>query len=112
MIGGFILGPEGVPAASILLRAIGPSLTAFGITNPLVNPTLELHDPNGNLLQSNDNWKENTNKDAILATGIAPSDDSESAILTSLSAGNYTAIVSSKDGTTGVALVEIYRLAP
>jgi len=71
---------------------------------------LELHDKNGNVIESNDNWKDNSNAAAIIATGIPPTNDFESAILATLSPGNYTAVVSGKNGITGVALVEMYRL--
>ena len=106
MIGGFIIGDEG---ETVLVRAIGPSLTSSGIVHPLPDPTLSLFDSNGSLISSNDNWKA-SQEVAIRATGIAPSDDLESAILTTLTPGAYTAVVQSGDGTTGVALVELYNL--
>ena len=109
MIGGIIVGPETAPGGSILLRAIGPSLGDFGITNPLANPTLELRDGNGLLVRSNDNWK-GTQQVAIEATGLAPTRDLESAILATLAAGNYTAIMQGVGGTTGIGLVEAYHL--
>ena len=104
MIGGFILG--GTDLRRIVIRAIGPSLGAVGITNPLLDPVLELHDQNGVLIETNDNWKENQAE--VEATGLAPSDDRESVIVTTLSPSNYTAIVRGAGGTTGVALVEAY----
>jgi glucose/arabinose dehydrogenase len=107
MIGGFIIGGAG--SQRVLLRAIGPSLANAGITNALQDPTLELHDQNGALLQANDNWK-STQPDEIAATGIAPSDDRESAILASLAPAAYTAIVRGANDSTGVALVETYQL--
>ena len=78
-------------------------------TTPLANPTLSLHDANGNVIASNDNWK-NSQQAAIAATGKAPPNDNESAILGLLAPGNYTAIVAGKNGTTGVALIEFYSL--
>ncbi|HEY2614545.1 MAG TPA: hypothetical protein VGI42_02450, partial [Chthoniobacterales bacterium] len=109
MIGGFIVG--GSETKRVLVRAIGPELTAAGVPYALQDPTLELHDSFGNILASNDNWK--TSQEAeITATGIAPTDDREAAIVASLSAGNYTAIVRGKGNTTGVALVEVYQLPP
>jgi hypothetical protein len=79
------------------------------VTNALADPTLELHDSNGAVLSSNDNWR--TDHEAeIEATGLAPKNDLESTILMTLPPGGYTAIVAGSDGTTGVALVEIYRL--
>lgn len=107
MFGGLIIGPSG-GSLKVLLRAIGPSLSRAGVTNPLADPTLELHDGNGALLAANDNWMDNQ-KAEIEATGIAPLSDQEAAILTTLPAGLYTAIVSGKGGATGVALVEAYN---
>ncbi|MFZ3375308.1 MAG: Ig domain-containing protein, partial [Chthoniobacterales bacterium] len=108
MIGGFIV--RGDMPATVIVRAIGPSLAQHGITNPLQDPTLELHDHNGTLIASNDNWINAPNKQAIINSGLAPSNNLESAILRSLSPGNYTAIVRGKNGTTGIALVEAYVL--
>jgi hypothetical protein len=106
LIGGFILRGN---TATILVRAIGPELTAFGVPDALQDPTLELRDINGALIMANDNWKDNQQA-AINGTGIAPTDDRESAILQLLPGGNYTAIVQGKNGTVGVGLVEAYRL--
>ena len=105
MIGGFIL--DGTETRRLLLRAIGPSLGAFGIDNPLLDPTLELHDENGALISSNNNWRD-TQESEIAATGIPPSDDRESAIVMDLPPSSYTAIVRGANGSTGVALVEAY----
>ena len=109
MIGGFILGPDEAQNASVLVRAIGPSLAAFGVTDALADPVLELHDANGMVLMRNDNWKE-TQQTEIEATGLQPTNDLESAILMSLPPSSYTAVVSGSGGSTGVALVEVYRL--
>ncbi len=106
MIGGFIVG--GSEPASILVRATGPSLTTAGLSGVLEDPVLELHDANGNVLV-NDNWRE-TQESEIIATTIPPADDKEPAILANLVPGNYTAIVRGKDDTTGVALVEVYKV--
>jgi hypothetical protein len=106
MIGGFIVGSAD---ATVLVRAIGPSLTAFGVPGALQDPTLELHDSDGNTLTSNDDWKA-TQQAEIEATGLAPSDDRESAILATLPPGGYTAIVRGALDTTGVGLVEVYHL--
>lgn len=106
MIGGFILG--GSNTRHLAIRAIGPSLAAAGITNPLLDPVLELHDQNGVLMETNDNWKENQAE--VEATGLAPNDDRESVIVTTLSPGNYTAIVRGANALTGVALVEAYDI--
>jgi hypothetical protein len=107
IIGGFIL--RGDSAQKILLRAIGPELTASGVSGALQDSVMELRDENGGLLMANDNWKE-TQQAEIEATGIPPRDDRESAILRTLSAGNYTSIIRGKGDSTGVALVEAYNL--
>jgi len=109
MIGGFILGPPETGGATVLLRAIGPSLVNAGIQDPLQDPVLELHDSQGNTVTTNDDWQD-SQKDEIEATGIPPTDPRESAILGTFAPGAYTAIVSGKDGTTGVGLVEAYHL--
>jgi uncharacterized delta-60 repeat protein len=109
LIGGFIIGPQGAASPAVLARALGPSLASFGITNALANPTLELHDANGTLITSNDNWK-STQQAEISATGKAPPNDLESAIARTLAPGSYTAIVRGINNTTGVALVEVYDL--
>lgn len=108
MIGGFILG-GGSENAAVVIRALGPSLAPFGVAGTLADPTVELHDENGALIRSNDNWKENQETE-IEATGLAPTSDLESIIFERLAPGAYTAIVSGKSGLTGVALLEIYRL--
>ncbi len=105
MIGGFILGGDG-GNASVVVRALGPSLEVSGV---LADPTLELHDGNGALVRSNDNWKE-TQQAEIEATSLAPTNDLESAIFQTLAPGAYTAIVRGALDTTGVGLVEVYRL--
>jgi hypothetical protein len=107
LIGGFITG--GGSGSRVLLRAIGPSLTQQGIGRALQDPTLALHDANGVLLASNDDWK-STQQQEIAATGAAPQDDRESAILRDLTVGAYTAIVRGKDQSVGVALVEVFVL--
>lgn len=108
MIGGFILG-GGTGASRVVVRGIGPSLGAFGITNPLIDPMLELHDSNGALIDSNDDWR--TNQALIQSTGLQPTNDAESALLLSNPApGAYTAILRGKNGGTGVAVVEVYIL--
>ena len=91
------------------MRALGPSLASAGVATPLADPTLSLRDANGNVIANNDNWKDSQQAD-IAATGKAPSNDLESAVLALLAPGNYTAIVAGKNGTTGVALVEFYSL--
>jgi hypothetical protein len=108
MIGGFI--NQGSVPIKVLVRGIGPSLTQFGVTGALANPTLDLHKPDGTVV-SNDDWMTDpAQKTAITATGLAPANELESAILLTLPVGEglYTAIVSGVNGTTGVGLVEAY----
>jgi WD40 repeat protein len=107
LIGGFILG-GGNGNAKVLVRAVGPSLSNAGVNNALSDPTLELHDGNGGLIASNDNWK-TAQQPAIEATGIQPANDAESAIIADLPPGLYTAVVAGQ-GSNGVGLIEIYDL--
>ena len=107
MIGGFIVGGgSGVRNARVIVRALGPSVPVAGA---LGNPTLELHDGNGALIASNDNWRSDQQAE-IIATGIPPSSDLESAIVRDFAPASYTAIVRGVNNTTGVALVEAYSL--
>jgi plastocyanin len=108
MIGGFILGGGG-GSATIVVRAIGPSLAQFGVNDVLADPTLEVRDKDGNVIKFDDNWKDSQQLE-IEAAGKEPENELESAILLTLLPGSYTAIVAGKDGTTGVALVEVYRI--
>jgi hypothetical protein len=107
MIGGFIVGGEGASSTTIVLRAIGPSLGALGVADPLQDPTLELHDSDGMQIAFDDDWKDSQQAE-IEDAGLAPTDDREAAIDANLSPGAYTAIVRGKNNTTGVALVEAY----
>ena len=108
MIGGFILG-NGTGTTNVVIRGLGPSLPIAGT---LADPTLELHDANGVLVQSNDNWTDNSAADQaeLTANQLAPTDDLESAMIVTLPTEAFTAILAGKNGTTGVALVEVYRL--
>ncbi len=106
LIGGIIV--TGRAPQTVLFRAIGPDLASFSVANVLGYPTLELYDINGKLIASNDNWKSNQQAQ-IEATGLAPGDNQDAAILTTLP-GDYTAIVRGTGGTIGVALVEAYAL--
>ena len=107
MIGGFITGGGG--PTRVMVRAIGPSLGAAGVQGALQDPTLDLVNANGVVVRSNDNWKD-TQRQAIEASGIKPSDERESALIEVLSAGSYTAIIRGSGNTTGVGLVEVYQL--
>jgi hypothetical protein len=108
LIDGVILGP-GIPRR-VLFRATGPSIQGQ-VSGALLDPTLELHDGNGAQLASNDNWRDALNASEIEATGLAPSDNNESAILMTLPPANYTAIVRGAGGTTGVAVSEAFKLS-
>jgi hypothetical protein len=108
MIGGFI-NSGGNGNTQVLVRALGPSLRPFGITNPLPNPTLKIANANGQIVASNDDWK-TTQQSAIQGTGLAPMNDLESAILISLPNAAHTAIVADENGASGVALVEVYKI--
>ena len=109
MIGGIIPGGAVGSSTRLLLRAIGPSLTQFNLTGVLADPTLRLVNGDGMTLASDDNWKD-AQQAAIEATGKAPTDDHESAIILTLAPGSYTAIVSGASGAAGLALVEAYVL--
>lgn len=109
LIAGFTIGGNGPVGTSIVVRALGPSLAAFGIDNALPDPTLELRDASGTLLASNNDWKD-SQQTAIQNSNLAPTDDRESAIITSLHGGAFTAIVRSATGEPGLALVEVYNL--
>jgi hypothetical protein len=110
LIGGIIV--QGDTPAPVVLRAIGPSLNIGGVpvAGRLADPVLELRDPNGMLLETNDNWGDSAEIADIIASGLAPADAMESAILFTPAPGNYTAIVSGVGATTGIGLVEAYRL--
>ena len=113
MIGGFIIGNTGASLesrdAQLLIRALGPSLTAAGVPNALPDPVLSLHNADGTEIQRNDNWRD-TQQAELTASGFAPSSDAESALLLSRPSGPSTAIVRDKNDAIGNALVEVYRL--
>jgi hypothetical protein len=110
LIGGLIV--QGDATTRILVRAIGPSLVNYGISNPLPDPVLQLFDANANLIESNDDWGSSPEASAITASGLAPTNSKESAILFAPAPGPYTAIVHDKNGVNGVGLVEAYWLGP
>ena len=111
---------QGPQPKRVIIRAIGPELTQYGVPNVLANPTLELHNGIGALIASNDNWSTTIIGGIIISdqvrdirnSGYAPGDGRESAIIADLPAGNYTAIVRGVNNMTGVALVEVYDLSP
>jgi len=118
MIGGFII--QGTEPKRVIIRAIGPELSQYGVPEALANPTLELHNAAGALIASNDNWQHtiiggiitSDQRLDIRQSGLAPGNPLESAIIADLSDGNYTAIVRGANNTTGVGLVEVYDLNP
>jgi WD40 repeat protein len=110
IIGGFIVGGGGGGDSTIVVRGIGPSLTTAGVTDALQDPMLEVHDSNGAIIASNDNWMNSPDKQTIMDDGLAPTNDKESALLAILAPGAYTAIVSGVNNGTGVALVEVYNV--
>jgi hypothetical protein len=94
-----------------VIRAIGPSLSAFGITNALPDTTLQLRDVNGTIVRENDDWQSDpAQKQELEATGLQPGDSREAAMVETLSPGQYTAQVRGKPETTGIGVVEIYFL--
>jgi hypothetical protein len=110
MIGGIITS-GGNGSTQIVVRGLGPTLAAppFGIAGALADPVVTLVDSNGNVVKTNDNWK-NTQQAAIQATGLAPPNDLESAMVVTVTAGHYTAILQGNGGGTGIGLVEVYKL--
>jgi len=118
MIGGFTVQGSENSTTRVIVRAIGPELTRYGVQNVLTDPTLELHNAAGALIASNDNWQTTVlggiiTKDQVMdiqSSGHAPTEPSESAIIAELPPGRYTAIVQGKNIIVGVALVEVYDL--
>ena len=109
LIGGVIVGNASKP---VVVRALGPTLTQFGVSGVLQDPYLELRDGNGNLVEANNDWQQSPEAATISADGKAPSNARESAMAPTLSPGNYTALVSGVGGTTGTALIEVYDESP
>jgi hypothetical protein len=107
LIAGLFVG--GTQSKQILVRAIGPSLTAFGVPGALSDPTLDFINSQGTKIDSNDDWGNSPQKTQIQNSGLAPSNAKESAILQTVSAGSYTAVVHGVNGT-GVGSVEVYQL--
>jgi hypothetical protein len=109
MTGGFII--TGARPANVVVRALGPSLATSGISGFLPDPILELHDRNGALILTNDNWQQDSlQATQIFADGLAPTSALESAAAVSLQAGNYTAVVRGARNSTGIGLVEMYNI--
>ena len=108
LIAGFITNGANINT-DVLLRSLGPTLAQFGVSGVLADPVVTLVDGNGTVVRTNDNWK-NTDQAAIAATGKAPPNDLEAAILATLLPGNYTVILSGNGSATGIGLVEVYKL--
>src|SRR6185437_10852357 len=109
MIGGFIIG--GSTNKTVAIVATGPSLAAFGITNPLMNPTIQLvRQSDHAVLAVNDDWQSDPNAAQLQASGFAPTDPRESVLYVNLPPGAYTVIVSGVGGTTGVGLIGIFEV--
>jgi hypothetical protein len=113
MIAGLIINSAAnespMPTRSVLVRGLGPSLANFNVPQVLADPLLEIRSANGSIVQANDNWRI-PQQNSIEATGLAPRDDRESAVIVSLAPGNYTAIARGVNGTIGAGLVEVYSL--
>jgi hypothetical protein len=108
LIGGFIV--QGTQPSSMVLRALGPSLTSSGIAGAIADPVLELRDGSGQVLKSNDNWGSGPDASTLTAKRLAPSNSHESALIANLNAGSYTILVHGYNGQTGIGLVELYDL--
>jgi hypothetical protein len=112
LIGGFIVRDDSFmnQSQNIVVRGIGPSLSASGVSNPLQDPFIDLRDAQGNVVVTNDDWGSGPNAAALTANGLAPTNPKEAAILQTLAPGPYTVILSGKNGGTGVGNVEAYNL--
>jgi len=94
----------------LVLRAIGPSLSDAGVDGALPDPKLTIYDSNGTAIGGNDNWEDDPAAADLVLQGLAPSQPAESATLTTLAPGSYTAVVQSANDSTGIGLVEVYNL--
>jgi hypothetical protein len=115
VIAGFILDERDAPGTGdrIVVRGLGPSLTAGGVPDVLADPTLELRDGNGTLIGANNDWQDNPVQAAILtAAGLAPTNNLEAAIAATLPPGVYTALLAGRNNGTGIGLIEIYDRGP
>jgi hypothetical protein len=108
LISGFIVGD--VDSATVIVRAIGPSLASHGVSGVLSDPTLTIYDSTGSVIASNDNWEVDPNAALVQKNGLTPPSAFESALVLHLPAGAYTAIVRGANDSTGVALAEVYTL--
>jgi arylsulfate sulfotransferase len=110
LIGGFIV--TGTDPKSMVLRALGPSLSDFGLSDVLTDPVLSVHDSSGNVIATNDDWQTDIGATFMEQNGLAPGNPAESATLQTLAPGAYTVVVTGKDATPGISLVEVYDLSP
>jgi hypothetical protein len=110
LIGGFIIG--GSEPKSVTARALGPSLGAAGVPDPLPDPTMDLRDANGDLVESNNDWQQGPDAAQLTAQGLAPANSKESALIATLNPGSYTVLVSGVNGARGTGLVEVYDDSP
>ncbi len=108
LIAGFIVGAT--DSSTVVVRALGPSLGAFGIIDPLPDPSFTVYDANGFALGANDNWSDDLNISALEQNGLSPGDPAEAATILHLPPGAYTAVTTGTDSTTGIGLVEVYNL--
>ena len=109
LIGGFIV--SGTEPKRMVLRALGPSLSGFGLSDVVTDPVLSVYDSSGTLVGFNDNWQSDVNHSVVEANGLAPANLAESAIARTLPPGAYTVIVTGKDATPGIGLVEAYDIS-
>jgi len=110
LIGGFIV--TGTDPKSVVLRALGPSLSGMGLSAVLTDPVLSVYNSSGTLIAINDNWQDDPIHSVVEANGLAPANPSEAAVARSLPPGAYTVVVSGKDATAGIGLVELYDISP
>jgi len=111
MIAGLIAGSGNGTSLKILVRALGPTLSDFGVAGALANPTLDLVNSNGTVIRSNNDWKDDPQQRALIeAAGLAPNHDEEAALVETVSPGAYTAVVRGNNRATGVGLVEAYNI--
>ena len=108
LISGFIVGD--VEGATVVVRALGPSLTSYGVSGVLSDPVLTIYDSTGSAIATNDNWQDDNSANLVQKNGLAPPNASESALVLHLPAGAYTAIVSGANGGTGIGLAEVYTI--
>ena len=108
LIAGFII--SGSESKKVVVRGIGPSLAKAGVSRPLADPTLELHGSDGSIITTNNDWRQ-TQQAELTASGLAPEDDREAAVLTTLAPGTYTVVIREASGSDGTGLVEVYDIS-